>query len=150
MPTDIDLAATLVAAPSTLSDRTGRVSQKLLSRGTLIHLFFFTSGIPALIYQLAWQRVLFRIFGVNMESVTIVITAFMLGLGIGSLIGSWLALRRNFPPLLLIAAIELTVGLFGALSLQLFAAADPFVRDLSLPGQIVAALALLFLPTDRK
>ena len=40
---------------------------------------FFCSGFPALIYQLTWQRALFRIFGVNIESVTIVVTAFMLG-----------------------------------------------------------------------
>ena len=46
---------------------------------------FFLSGFPALIYQLTWQRALFRIFGVNIESVTIVVTAFMLGLGLGSL-----------------------------------------------------------------
>ncbi|MEA2938478.1 MAG: hypothetical protein QOC56_1982, partial [Alphaproteobacteria bacterium] len=39
---------------------------------------FFFSGFPALIYQLTWQRALFRIFGVNIESVTIVVTAFML------------------------------------------------------------------------
>ena len=117
------------------------------SRRSLIRGFFFTSGIPALVYQLAWQRVLFRLFGVNMESVTIVVTAFMLGLGIGSLIGSWLTNRRTFPPLLLIAIIETVVGLFGVLSLQLFAVMDPLVRDLSLSGQVLAALALLFLPT---
>jgi len=105
------------------------------------------SGIPALVYQLAWQRTLFRIFGVNMESVTIVVTAFMLGLGIGSLIGSWFASRRSFPPLLLIAAIEIAIGLFGASSLQLFSSIDPVVRELSLPGQVIAALGLLFLPT---
>jgi spermidine synthase len=33
------------------------------------------------------QRTLFLIFGVNIESVTIVVTAFMLGLGLGSLAG---------------------------------------------------------------
>jgi len=47
----------------------------------LCALFFF-SGFPALIYQLTWQRELFRIFGVNSESVTVVVTAFMLGLGL--------------------------------------------------------------------
>jgi hypothetical protein len=40
---------------------------------------FLFSGFPALVYQLTWQRTLFRIFGVNIESVTIVVTAFMLG-----------------------------------------------------------------------
>ena len=67
---------------------------------------FFCSGFPALIYQLTWQRALFRIFGVNIESVTIVVTAFMLGLGLGSLAGGWLSKRRGIPLLPLLAAIE--------------------------------------------
>ena len=40
---------------------------------------FFFSGFPALIYQLVWQRALFRIFGVNIESVTIVVTVYTPG-----------------------------------------------------------------------
>ena len=53
---------------------------------------------------------LFRIFGVNIESVTIVVTAFMLGLGLGSLVGGWLSKRRGIPLLPLLAAIELMTG----------------------------------------
>ena len=45
------------------------------------YLLFFLSGFPALIYQIVWQRTLFAIYGVNMESVTVVVSAFMLGLG---------------------------------------------------------------------
>jgi len=72
----------------------------------LCALFFF-SGFPALIYQLTWQRELFRIFGVNSESVTIVVTAFMLGLGLGSLAGGWVSKQRWIGLLPLLAAIEL-------------------------------------------
>src|SRR5882757_2065065 len=50
-------------------------------------LLFFCSGIPALIYQIVWQRALFAIYGVNAQSVAVVVTAFMVGLGIGSLVG---------------------------------------------------------------
>src|SRR3979411_1625462 len=81
---------------------------------------FFFSGFPALIYQLIWQRALFRIFGVNVESVTIVVTAFMLGLGLGSLAGGWLSQRRHIPLLPLLAAIELMTGIFGLVSLRIF------------------------------
>ena len=63
----------------------------------MLCVLFFFSGFPALIYQLTWQRALFRIFGVNIESVTIVVTAFMLGLGLGSLAGGWLSKRRGIP-----------------------------------------------------
>src|SRR6476661_8750455 len=65
------------------------------------------SSLPALIYQLTWQRELFRIFGVNIESVTIVVTAFMLGLGIGSLAGGWISKKHRIPLLPLLAGIEL-------------------------------------------
>jgi predicted MFS family arabinose efflux permease len=83
-------------------------------------LLFFFSGFPALIYQLTWQRALFRIFGVNIESVTIVVTAFMLGLGLGSLAGGWLSKGRGVPLLPLLAAIELLTAAFGLASLNIF------------------------------
>src|SRR5437773_5528856 len=86
----------------------------------LLCVLFFFSGFPALIYQLTWQRALFRIFGVNIESVTIVVAAFMLGLGIGSLAGGWLSKRRRIPLLPLLAGIELTTGAFGLVSLAIF------------------------------
>jgi hypothetical protein len=40
-------------------------------RTRVLCVLFFFSGFPALIYQLTWQRTLFRVFGVNIESVTI-------------------------------------------------------------------------------
>ncbi len=39
------------------------------------------SGVAALIYQTCWQRALFEGFGVDIESVSIIVSAFMLGLG---------------------------------------------------------------------
>jgi predicted membrane-bound spermidine synthase len=114
----------------------------------LVYLFFFLSGIPALVYQLIWQRALFRVFGVNIESVTIVVTAFMLGLGVGSLIGSWFVGRRSLSPLLLIGVIELSIALFGLSSLSLFDLADQFVQSISLPAKALVALGLVFFPTS--
>ena len=64
---------------------------RLPARTKVLCVLFFFSGFPALVYQLTWQRELFRIFGVNSESVTIVVTAFMLGLGLGSLAGGWIS-----------------------------------------------------------
>src|SRR5713226_6299298 len=56
-------------------------------------LLFFCSGMPALVYQIVWQRALFAIYGVNAQSVAVVVTAFMLGLGLGSLVGGRLSVR---------------------------------------------------------
>src|SRR2546430_3952461 len=89
----------------------------LASRIRLLCVLFFFSGFPALIYQLTWQRSLFRVFGVNTESVTIVVTAFMLGLGLGSLAGGCISKRRNVKALLLLGLIEFLTAAFGLISL---------------------------------
>jgi predicted membrane-bound spermidine synthase len=81
---------------------------------------FLLSGFSALIYQVVWQRVLFAAFGINVEAVAVVVTAFLVGLGIGSVIGG-LASTRSRPPLpVIFAAFELGVGAYGAISVPLF------------------------------
>jgi spermidine synthase len=129
-------------------DTLGRpIALRHLNARALVYLFFFISGMPALIYQLAWQRALFRIFGTSMDSVTVIVTAFMLGLGVGSLAGSWLAQRRPVPALLIVTGIELAIGCFGLSSLALFAHVDPLVQGLTLAGRALTIVALIFVPT---
>ena len=113
----------------------------------ILCVLFFFSGAPALIYQLTWQRALFLIFGTNIESVTIVVTAFMLGLGIGSLAGGWLSKQRAIPLLLLLAGIEFLTGAFGLVSLKLFDEVGHFTIGLSLTATAAAALTLVIVPT---
>ncbi len=74
---------------------------------------FFLSGSAALIYQVAWQRMLLDCFGADIESVTIVVSAFMLGLGAGALCGGELADRMPLRALTLFSLIELSTGAFG-------------------------------------
>ena len=82
---------------------------------------FFASGLAAVVYQILWQRAVFTMFGSDNESVTIIVSAFMLGLGIGSLVGGWAS--RRFPDRLiyLFAGVEAAIGLFGLASLSFFA-----------------------------
>lgn len=80
----------------------------------------FCSGFPALIYQIVWQRALFAICGLNIESVTIVVSGFMLGLGLESLIGGMLSSNRRLAPVTLFAMAELFTGIFGIDSLKVF------------------------------
>ena len=131
---------------TTTSKEAGRIARLARSTRVLCVLFFF-SGFPALIYQLTWQRELFLIFGVNIESVTIVVTAFMLGLGLGSLAGGWLSKLRRVEPLPLLAVIEFSIGAFGFVSLTLFDKVGEFTSGLSLPETAAVALALVFVPT---
>jgi spermidine synthase len=113
----------------------------------IISALFFVSGFPALICQLTWQRALFRIFGVNIESVTVIVAAFMLGLGIGSLAGGFISKRRDLPLLLLLAIIETLTGIFGYLSLEIFAKAGDIVLGWPLAATAVAMLSLVLIPT---
>src|SRR3989442_9739081 len=125
------------------AQRTDRLAQWT----RVLCVLFFFSGFPALIYQLTWQRALFRIFGVNIESVTIVVAAFMLGLGIGSLAGGWLSKRRGIPLLPLLAGIELTTGAFGPVSLAIFDRVGELTIGLPLPLTAAVTLALVIVPT---
>jgi len=130
--------------------RAGRLPRADVATGPTVRLLlalFFLSGFPALIYQLVWQRALFRIFGVNIESVTIVVTAFMLGLGVGGLAGGWLSKHRDLPLLLLLATIEALTGLFGLASLAIFERVGDLVLGQPLALTALVTLALVIVPT---
>jgi spermidine synthase len=90
------------------------------SRIPWLPLLFFFSGIPALVYQIVWQRALFSIYGLNIQSVTIVVSGFMLGLGLGSLVGGRLSDSKRLAPVVLFASAELLTGTFGVISLKVF------------------------------
>lgn len=108
---------------------------------------FFVSGIPALIYQLVWERRLLTIYGVNIESVTIVVAAFMLGLGLGSLLGGRLSMLPRISPLLLFAAIEAGIGSYGLVSLKLFEIVGRFTLHVSTVGTGLISFAMVVAPT---
>lgn len=112
-----------------------------------ISIVFFLSGFAALLYQVVWQRSLYALYGVNIESVTVVVTAFMLGLGLGSLAGGALSADERRPRLLLFALVELTLSAFGALSLPLFRAVGTLTLHMSFAGTALATFLLLLLPT---
>lgn len=78
---------------------------------------FFASGFAALLYQVTWQRMLVIFSGADIYSITIIVAAFMAGLGMGSLAGGQIADRVGLrSSLWLFAGAELAIGLFGLLS----------------------------------
>jgi predicted membrane-bound spermidine synthase len=118
--------------------------------GSLLHVvecLFFLSGAAALMYQVCWQRILFFSFGTDIESTTIIVSVFMMGLGLGALAGGWAADRWFDKIVPLFALSELCIGLFGLVSPHLL----PFASDLFiLSSRGVLALVnfiLLLLPT---
>jgi hypothetical protein len=52
-------------------------------QSTVVHLLFFVSGVSALVYQVAYQRLLGLFAGSDSISVAIVVGSFLLGLGLG-------------------------------------------------------------------
>ena len=87
----------------------------------IVSLLFLLSGIAALIYQVAWQRLLVVFAGGDVYSITIIVTAFMIGIGLGGLAGGTLADRgSNLQSLTWFAGVELGISVFGFFSKAFF------------------------------
>jgi spermidine synthase len=126
---------------------TGASRDERLAQSTrILCVLFFFSVFPALIYQLTWQRALFRSFGVNVESVTFVVAAFVLGLGLGSLAGGSMS-KRRIPLLPLLATVELVTAALGVASIAIFDRIDEFTAGWPLPAAASADFALVLAPT---
>ncbi|MGK3961424.1 fused MFS/spermidine synthase [Sorangium sp. So ce118] len=112
-----------------------------------LRLVFFFSGAAALVYQIVWQRALFALYGLDITSVTMVVTAFMLGLGAGSALGGAISRARPGAALPVFGAAEIGIGIFGYFSLGLF---DSVARITGVIGHFTTGLVaflLLLLPT---
>src|SRR5687768_15010656 len=84
---------------------------------TAIGLSFFFSGAAALVYQVAWQRILALQSGVGIYSIAMIVAAFMVGLGLGSELGGRQSLRVGHRGALLVfVGLEAGIALFGACS----------------------------------
>jgi spermidine synthase len=82
---------------------------------------FAASGFSALTLQVVWQRVLSLHAGIDLLAATTVVTAFMAGLGLGSLAGGALADRLGARrSLLLFALANAGIGVFAWNSIWLF------------------------------
>jgi predicted membrane-bound spermidine synthase len=115
--------------------------------GVVVYPVFLVSGAAAILYQLVWQRALFRLLGTSMESVTLIVTAFMLGLGLGSLAGGAISDRTRRPLALIFAGAEFGIGVFGLVSLPFFrwiAAATPEATGVTIG---LLAFAAVLVPT---
>lgn len=77
--------------------------------------FFLLSGFCSILYEIVWLRIAMAQFGVTTAMVSLVLSAFMVGLGLGSW-GSGIVVRKygtraQFPALRLYALLELLIGL---------------------------------------
>ncbi len=87
----------------------------------LLGLAFFLSGAAALVYQVVWQRILTLHTGIGVVSVSLIVAAFMAGLGLGSHLGGVLSARVSpRRALRLFALLELAIAAFAAVSCRLY------------------------------
>lgn len=79
--------------------------------------FFFLSGFCSLLYETIWLRLAFAHFGVITPVVSVVVSVFMLGLGLGAWLSGELTKRcgPSFSPFVAYGLIELVIGC-GALA----------------------------------
>lgn len=82
---------------------------------------FLLSGFSALLYQVIWQRMLAMFSGVDIYSVTIIVAAFMGGLGFGSMVGGYISDRISGRwRILLFALSEFFIGAFALISKYIY------------------------------
>ena len=112
----------------------------------LVSVLFFLSGAAGLIYQTVWVRLLELYFGVTLTASTLIVAAYMAGLGLGSLLGGRIA-SKSKNTILLYGLIEAAIGVFGIFSPTLInwigqnTAGSPYVLV------FVLSFVLLLLPT---
>lgn len=94
-----------------------------MQRSPVVYFLFFVSGITALIYEIVWTRMLTLVFGHTVFSVSVVLAAFMAGLGLGSYLFGYAAdrLSSSSSALKVYGWIEVLIFVSGALLSLLFA-----------------------------
>jgi spermidine synthase len=96
---------------------------------TVILATFAISGFAAMVYQIAWTRVLVMSLGSSTYSFTCILTAFIGGLAIGSLvIARWVDRWRN--PALVFGALEMAIGLAAVLIVPIYGQIPAVVHEL--------------------
>ncbi|MFQ5415991.1 MAG: fused MFS/spermidine synthase [Myxococcota bacterium] len=98
----------------------------------VVSILFFLSGTSGLVYQVLWMRSLSLFFGSDMYGVSIILSAFMGGLALGSFGGGQFA-ERTERPLFWYGVAELGVGAFAFIFPSLLDVFDPWLRS-AYPG----------------
>lgn len=108
---------------------------------------FFLSGFSALIYQLCWQRLLFTGFGIDLTSITVIVSVFMLGLGCGAFFGGRIADSNPKKILIFFCLIELFIGLFGFISRDSILFLQGLLIESNMFVTALGTFSLLLIPT---
>ena len=112
----------------------------------LLAAVFFASGFAGLVYQVAWQRIPTIPLGVGAISTTLIVSVYMLGMGIGSLIGSKIA-DRTRAPYRLYALIEALLGIAGFASVPILGTLARLTAHMTPATAFLCSFLFLCFPT---
>lgn len=116
----------------------------------ILAIAFTLSGFSALAYQVAWQRVLTQVIGSDAISVVLTVSIFMIWLGLGAELARRVLARVNrLRAGLIYAALEITVGLTGLISIPILRVTNAALAEVgstSLTNDVLQNLALLAIP----
>jgi len=107
-------------------ERQGTIKPAAISRRVkpILFLLFFCSGFCSLLYQVVWVRMAFAHFGVITPVLSVVLSVFMLGLGLGSWLGGkwaqWWSSRLKISPAYFYGAAEFVIATGAFIVPQLF------------------------------
>lgn len=98
-------------------------------------------------YQLMWQRMLFTMLGIDLISITIIVSVFMFGIGVGGLWGGYFADRKKNNLLWAYLIIEAAIAVFGFCSPTIMSLIEHFNFFSSHLFTLLSSFVVLSLPT---
>lgn len=118
--------------------------------------WFFLSGMAALIYQVIWARELELVFGSTLYAVSTILSVFMAGLALGSILFGKIA-DKHLTPIRLYGLLEVGIGIYALLTPWAFKlltviqqSLPDFLRGTSAgfnPFSFVFSFVILIIPT---
>lgn len=112
----------------------------------ILPVIFAISGMTALIYELAWSRLLQIIFGSTIYAASTIITTFLIGASFGAFLFRNLAEKTN--PIRMFALLEIGIGIYALVSILLFKAISGPIAEISSSSiSFLILFLILIIPT---
>jgi len=140
----------------TSGSRSIKINSPLHKPDLLILLSFALAGLTALVYQVAWTRILSLLIGSSVYAFSLILTVFILGLALGTLAASRIVERIN-DLIRIYGLTQIIIGFSSLLLIPLYGAI-PFVNrwvyenwgqqfELVQGTNFIIIFGLLFIPT---
>ena len=128
-----------------LTAKTGDTATSKIQATPFLFILYFISGFTALLYQVAWQRMLGLFSGSDVRSVTIIVASYLLGLGLGNLLGGSISDRlTNRKCVMVYGYCNLGIACFAIASRFIFYDLL-FLRLQYLAQSLVVTLGIVFI-----